>query len=114
MTKNLFVGGLVAAGFDPTGRYLLTVSHSGRGLFATDTWERIARDTALAYPVDGHAIGIGPIEGSSVPVTELDYSTGTLQWTSQDGLTKFVYEDGTIEVSGNAPPNKSFERTREG
>jgi hypothetical protein len=29
-TKTLFVGGLVAMGFDASGQYLLTVTHSGR------------------------------------------------------------------------------------
>jgi len=31
MSKHLFVGGMVAAGFDKTGGYLLTISHSGWG-----------------------------------------------------------------------------------
>jgi hypothetical protein len=43
MPKHLFIGGLVAADFDSTGAYLLTVSHSGRGVFSTDSWERVAR-----------------------------------------------------------------------
>jgi hypothetical protein len=51
--KHLFVGGLVAMGFDATGQFLLTVSHSGRGVFAVGTWERVARDTELAYPDAG-------------------------------------------------------------
>jgi hypothetical protein len=35
----LHVGGLVAVAFDETGRYLLTVSHAGRGVFDTATWQ---------------------------------------------------------------------------
>jgi len=35
--KYLFVGGLVAMGFDPSGKFLLTITHSGRGVFATET-----------------------------------------------------------------------------
>jgi hypothetical protein len=42
-TKHLLVGGLVAMGFDNTGKYLLTVSHSGRGVFVTETWKPVAR-----------------------------------------------------------------------
>src|SRR5689334_17529198 len=59
----LHVGGLIAMGFDPSGEYLLTISHAGRGVFSTRTWERVARDSALAYPADGHGVGIGPIAG---------------------------------------------------
>ena len=36
--KYLSVGGLVAMGLDETGNYLLTVTHSGRGVFDTRTW----------------------------------------------------------------------------
>jgi len=50
MTKHIFIGGLVAAGFDPEGKYLLVVSHSGRGVFDTHSWECVARDTELSYP----------------------------------------------------------------
>lgn len=99
MTKHLFIGGLVAAGFDPTGAYLLVVSHSGRGVFVSGSWERIARDSSLAYPEDGRAVGIGPIDGVSIPVKEKDYDTGVLRFSSPDGKTSFEYEDGTLTVS---------------
>jgi hypothetical protein len=99
MTKHLFIGGLVAAGFDSAGDYLLTVSHSGRGVFATTTWERVARDSQLAYPQGGRAIGIGPIEGVSIPVVEIDYKTGHLSFTSPDGKMSFEYEEGTLTIS---------------
>src|SRR5687767_6070205 len=72
MAVQLFIGGLVAAGFDKTGDYLLTISHSGRGVFSTKSWMRIARDHELSYPNDGVGIGIGPIHGEEVPVVEMD------------------------------------------
>ena len=75
---QLHVGGLIAVGVDPSGRYLLTVSHSGRGVFDTSTWERIARDVELAYPVDGRVEGIGPLAGQAIPVKEIDYDTGMM------------------------------------
>jgi hypothetical protein len=100
MKKHLFVGGLVAAGFDPTGKFLLTVSHAGRGLFAIGTWERVARDPQLAYPEGGVAVGIGPIEGVRVPVTEMDYPANTLRFSSPDGSYHFAYESGTITATG--------------
>ena len=62
--ETSFIGGLVAAGFDPTGAYLLAVSYSGRGVFATISWS-----VWLGFPFglsrNGRAIGIGPIEGIS-------------------------------------------------
>jgi len=57
-------------GFDATGKFLLTVSHTGRGVFSTDTWERIARDLRLVYPDNGKALGIGPLEGQRIDVIE--------------------------------------------
>lgn len=99
MRTCLFIGGLVAAGFDPTGRYLLAVSHAGRGVFSVGDWQRVARDNELAYPEDGHAIGIGPIQGLVIPIVELDYDTGKLAFTSADGKYAFDYEWGTLAVT---------------
>lgn len=99
MPKNLFIGGLVAAGFDSAGEYLLTVSHSGRGVFSTATWERVARDATLAYPEAGVAVGIGPLDGVSVPVREIDHGTGQLRFTSPDGRLSFEYESGTLTIT---------------
>jgi hypothetical protein len=48
--RYLHVGGLVAMRFDPSGEYLLRVSHSGRGVFSTRTWERVARDRNWRIP----------------------------------------------------------------
>lgn len=102
MKKHLFVGGLVAAGFDPSGQYLLTVSHAGRGVFSVGSWQRVARDSELAYPEDGHAVGIGPMEGMVVPISELNYDTGQLHFVSPDGEYNFEYEGGTITVTEDA------------
>ena len=100
MAKHLFVGGLVAAGFDPTGKFLLTVSHAGRGVFTVGSWERVARDSELAYPEAGMAVGIGPIEGIRIPVTEMAYPANNLHFHSPDGRYHFAYESGTITVTG--------------
>lgn len=99
MTKHLFVGGMIAAGFDPTGAYLLTVSHSGRGVFSTDSWERVARDLNQAYPENGYAVGIGPIEGLLIPVTEMKYDNEELRFSSPDGKLRFEYDSGTITIT---------------
>ncbi len=42
--KTIMLGGLVAVGFDSSNRYLLAVSHNGRGLFDLASGERIAKD----------------------------------------------------------------------
>ncbi len=99
MSHSLHVGGLVAVGFDPSGNYMLTVSHTGRGVFEVGTWGRVARDIGLAYPDTGYAMGIGPIEGVCIPITELKHETGKLSWDNPDGTLHFEYESGTISIS---------------
>lgn len=95
----LTIAGLVAAGFDKSGKYLLTVSHSGRGLYCTKSWQRLARDYNLAYPCEGKVLGIGPIEGESTAVTELDYDKGRFQVSSQDGRLQLHCESDGIRVT---------------
>jgi hypothetical protein len=96
---HLFVGGLVAMGFDATGKFLLTVSHSGRGVFTTDAWERVARDAGLAYPEDGKALGIGPIEGQIIAVTERDERRNRIEVQSPDGKHRLIGESDGITIT---------------
>ena len=95
---SLHIGGLVAIGFDKSGKYLLAVSHSGRGVFDMKTWSRIARDPTMAYPENNISIGIGPFEGEWISVIELN-SDETLRALSPDGKLLFNYESGVVEVS---------------
>src|SRR6185436_16580038 len=97
--KHLFVGGLVAMGFDASGKYLLTVSHSGRGVFSTDTWERVARDATLAYPTGGEAVGIGPIDGQVIGVEERDERRDRIELQSPDGRFRLVGESDGITLT---------------
>ncbi len=99
MTKHIAIGGMIAAGFDSTGAYLLTLSHSGRGVFSTTSWERVARDHSPVYPEAGRAAGIGPLEGVSIPVTEMNYDTDELRFSSPDGRIRFEYDSGTLTIS---------------
>ncbi len=99
MKRTLHVGGLVAAGFDVTGDYLLTVSHSGRGVFSTKTWDRLARDSTVVYPENGLSGGIGPLLGITIPVQEKDYETETLILGNASGSIALRYEDGVIEIT---------------
>jgi hypothetical protein len=97
--KHLLVGGLVAMGFDATGKYLLTVTHSGRAVFYTGSWERVSRDTTLAYPTDGRAIGIGPIAGQVIGVRERDERRDGIEMQSPDGRFHLVGESDGITVT---------------
>ncbi|SFI92300.1 hypothetical protein [Planctomicrobium piriforme] len=96
--RYLHVGGVVAMGFDPTAEYLLVISHSGRGVFSTCSWDRVARDPKLAYPTGGYGIGIGPIEGVRIPVVEMDYRTEKVSLSGRNGSLQLEYESGTITV----------------
>lgn len=98
MKTYLPIGGLIAAGFDVSGAYLLTVTHSGRGVFSTSTWQRVARDYTLAYPDGGSSVGIGPIAGQSIPVVEMDYQKGMMRLTSPDGKIALNCESSGISV----------------
>lgn len=97
MGRYLHIGGVVAVGFDPSGEFLLVISHSGRGVFLTSNWERVARSNDLAYPVGGVGIGIGPIDGQVIPITEMNYDTGEMRVPDPNG--RFVLE---CESSGIA------------
>lgn len=96
--KYIAVGGLIAAGFDASGRYLLVVSHAGRGVFSTDSWERVARNSEVCYPKDGFSVGIGPIDGISIQTKEIDYESGVLRLHSEDRLITLDYDSGTLSI----------------
>jgi hypothetical protein len=98
MNKDITIGGLVAAGFDASGSYLLTITHSGRGVFSTLTWDRIARDHSVVYPENGTAIGIGPVIGQTIPITEMDYEKGVMYLKSPDGRISLKCESDSISV----------------
>jgi len=97
MQTYLHIGGLVAVGFDSTGEHLLAISHSGRGVFSTRTWVRIARDASLAYPEGGTGIGIGPIDGQQIPVTVMRLDVGQISVTSPDGRIILNCESGAYQ-----------------
>ena len=98
MTHYLHIGGLVAIGFDPTGVYMLTITHSGRGVYRVGTWERVARDVEFAYPEAGIGIGIGPIDGQEIHMSEIDYDTGVLEVSTPDRSYNIYYTEGTVDI----------------
>lgn len=98
MKTQIAIGGLVAAGFDASGRFLLVVSHAGRGVFDVGSWERVARDSSVVYPEGGVSVGIGPIDGEKIRVQLLDPKTDGLSFTSADGKLALHYDSGTLTV----------------
>jgi hypothetical protein len=100
MRRYLHIGGWVAVGFDASGSYLLTITHSGRGVFSTRTWERLARSTELAYPDGGVGVGIGPIDGQPIPITEMNYDTGEMRVVGPGGRFILECESSGIAVVG--------------
>lgn len=98
----LHVGGVIAMGFSRNGDFLLVISHSGRGVYTTVDWQRVARDAEPAFPENGIGIGIGPIDGECIEITELNYDTGELNLNTLDGSMTLRYESGTIEITNSA------------
>jgi hypothetical protein len=98
MDHKILIGGMIAGGFDASGRYLLTVSHSGRGVYETSTWEKLVRDYDEAYPENGCVLGIGPIADELIPVTEMDYETGIIAFSNADDTLRVRYSEGTMTV----------------
>ena len=99
--KFIHIGGLVAVGFDKTGKYILAVSHSGRGIYELSTWQRVARDASLAYPVNRTAIGIGPIDGQVISVEQRDETRDTFRLATPDNCHSLLVESDGITVMGN-------------
>src|SRR5579862_3620152 len=98
MRRTLHIGGLVAMGFSKDARYLLTISHSGRGVFDMRTWERVAREAELAYPENDIGIGIGPIDQEPIPAKEIDYDSEKLETVDAAGRFRFLYDGGIVEI----------------
>lgn len=92
----LNIGGVVAIGFH--GNYMLVISHSGSGLYEIGSWDKVARDRCLNYPIDGSVTGFGPIDKRRVSVQELNYSTEELATATPDGQYLLHYSEGIITI----------------
>ena len=64
------VGGTTCVGFSADGVHLMSVSHSGRGVFHIASGKRVARDNEDfgSWHRDVEVDGIGPLKGQVVPV----------------------------------------------
>jgi hypothetical protein len=96
--RHLHIGGLVAMGLDDRGEYLLAVSHSGSGVYSTKSWERVARETALNYPVNGISIGVGPMHGERIQVVERNEKMDSLQLSALDGSYILLGKSDGIKI----------------
>jgi hypothetical protein len=67
-------------------------------VFSSRTWGRVARTTELAYPGSDVGIGIGPIEGQSIPVAEMNYGTGESRVVRPDGRFALECEKSRFAV----------------
>ena len=92
MPRVLHVGGVCAVGFSEDGRWLLVVTHSGRGVFDCRTLDRVARDETEDYGSFDAATetvaGLGPLDGRRVRVAGLQGAIRTrrqLPVTTGDG-----------------------------
>ena len=75
--KRLIVGGTTSVGIDPDSRYVLVVSHSGRGLFKLSDGRRVARDNEVFGPwyYGAQSEGFGPLHGVKIPIFGFGHKT---------------------------------------
>lgn len=98
-SRFLMVGGLVALGFDTSSRFLLVISHAGRGVYATGTWERVARDATVIYPNGDRVRGIGPIAGQDIAVVARDDAHERIELRSPDGQFFVIGEADGVTIT---------------
>jgi hypothetical protein len=98
---DLHTGGLTGVGTDAASRYLLVVSHDGRGVFDLASGERVARDRGNVPDTEFRENpftvgGIGPLAGTMIPCAGL--WGGALPQVTPDGWrttsTELVGPDG--------------------
>ena len=77
LVKEFAVGGTTDVGFSSNSQFLIVSSSQGRGVFDVSSCERVARDSE--WPGNWHngnsVAGIGPLEGSEIPVHGFDNPT---------------------------------------
>jgi hypothetical protein len=70
LQKRIIAGGVTAVGIDPSSKYLVVVSHSGRGIFRLSDGSRVARDKEIfgKWYHGAECDGFGPLHGVKVPI----------------------------------------------
>jgi hypothetical protein len=89
--KSLIVGGATSVGIDPSSKYLLVVSHSGRGLFKLSDGRRVARDYEVFGPwyYGAQSVGFGPLHKVTIPIFGFGNKTPDviLQYLDRNGIS---------------------------
>ncbi len=104
MTEHhIHIGGLTALGFDASEHYLLVISHSGRGVFASPTWARVARDPDNLDWNEAHfaanlAPGIGPLSDQLIEVHHFDFDEGHMSIWSKSNRFELDCESSGITI----------------
>src|SRR5467141_2444972 len=75
--KKLIVGGATSVGIDASSRYLVVVTHSGRGLFKLSDGKRVARDAEVfgQWYFGAECQGFGPLHGTKIPIFGFGHKT---------------------------------------
>src|SRR5687767_6834819 len=70
LKKRIPAGGVTAVGIDPDSKYLMVVSHSGRGIFRLSSGRRVARDYEVfgEWYYGAECEGFGPLHGVKIPI----------------------------------------------
>lgn len=110
--KVAMVGGLFAVGFGSGLDLILVVSHDGRGIFNSLIGELIARDEkppakSWFSEVPYQAIGIGPLEGQSIPLAGI-HGRGLLRFTRSGWSLDVICLDWPDNVVFLQPPMKDI------
>ena len=85
-------------GFDQKGEYLVVVSHSGRGVYKVADWSRVARDPKLSYPENGVVIGLGPLSGECIRVSERSENAEEITVLSPCGKHRAVGTSSDVTI----------------
>jgi hypothetical protein len=70
LKKRIPAGGVTAVGIDADSKYLVVVSHSGRGIFRLSIGSCVARDKEVfgEWYYGAECDGFGPLHGVKVPI----------------------------------------------
>ncbi len=94
---NIITGGLVGLAINSEEKYLLVVTHSGRGVYDLNSGDRIARDYEVIYPNNSKIDGIPPFSQKSIQLNEYDFEND-LVFHSPSGKLKITGESDNITV----------------
>lgn len=111
LVSSIAVGGFEALGFSRDSRYLLIVSSSGRGVYDSESGERLARDSSNEagdwYDLEALTVqGIGPLADQSISVAGIH--GGGLPLVTLDGwVADLIAPDWPSSFVTLSPPGSN-------